>query len=98
MKKYVIDTNVFIESISPKIPYHIIFQSLIDVKFQPCISNENLLEYKAITSQFKTLTQHLLITRHTRLHEPILYLIHKIHLQCLFFLRCCHVIIIHVHS
>ncbi len=58
MKKYVVDTNVFIESISPKNQYHLIFESLIDGKFVLCISNEILLEYEEIISQ-KYSPQHL---------------------------------------
>lgn len=50
MKKYVIDTNVFIESISPKSRYHLIFSSLVNGKFELCISNEILLEYEEIIS------------------------------------------------
>lgn len=51
MKEYVIDTNVFIESISPRNPYHLIFKSLIDGKFRLFVSNEILLEYEEIISQ-----------------------------------------------
>ncbi len=58
MKKYVIDTNVFIESISPKSQYHLIFTSLINGKFELCISNEILLEYEEIIS-VKYSSQHL---------------------------------------
>jgi len=58
MKKYVIDTNVFIESISPKSQYHLIFTSLINGKFKLCISNEILLEYEEIIS-VKYSSQHL---------------------------------------
>ena len=58
MKKYVINTNVFIESISPKNKYHLIFESLIDGKFDLCISNEILLEYEEIISQ-KYSSRHL---------------------------------------
>ena len=58
MKKYVIDTNVFIESISPKSQYRLIFASLIDGKFELCISNEILLEYEEIISR-KYSSKHL---------------------------------------
>jgi len=51
LKIYVIDTNVFIDSISPRSPYHSFFKSLIDGKFKLCISNEILLEYEEIISQ-----------------------------------------------
>jgi len=51
VKKYVIDTNVFIESIAPKSPYHLIFKSLVEGKFQLYISNEILLEYEEIVCQ-----------------------------------------------
>ncbi len=58
MKKYVIDTNIFIDSISPKSKYHLIFSSLINGKFELCISNEILLEYEEIIS-LKYSSQHL---------------------------------------
>lgn len=58
MKSYVIDTNVFIESISPSSQYHLIFKSLINGKFNLCISNEILLEYEEIIS-IKYSSQHL---------------------------------------
>lgn len=53
--KFVIDTNVFVESISPSSPYHSIFKSLMEGKFSICISNEILLEYEeVITEKFSS--------------------------------------------
>jgi uncharacterized protein len=51
MRRYVIDTNVFIQSISPASPYHLIFTSLTNGSFELCVSNEILLEYEEIISR-----------------------------------------------
>ena len=42
----VIDTNVFVESLSRTSPYHAIFQSLLEGHFFICVSNAILLEYE----------------------------------------------------
>jgi putative PIN family toxin of toxin-antitoxin system len=44
----VIDTNVFVESLSRTSPYHAIFQSLLLGKFSICVSNPIVLEYVEI--------------------------------------------------
>ncbi|MGH7494195.1 MAG: PIN domain-containing protein [bacterium] len=42
----VIDTNVFIESLSRSSPYQAIFQKLVDGGFSICVSTSILLEYE----------------------------------------------------
>ena len=49
--KFVIDTNVFVEAISPNSPYHSIFKSLMEGEFSICISNEILLEYEEVITE-----------------------------------------------
>lgn len=44
----VVDTNVFVESLSRTSPYHEIFQSLLRGKFSICVSNPIVLEYVEI--------------------------------------------------
>ncbi|MDZ7292842.1 MAG: putative toxin-antitoxin system toxin component, PIN family [candidate division KSB1 bacterium] len=46
--RVVIDTNVFVESLSRASPYHSIFQNLVEGNFFICISNPILLEYEEI--------------------------------------------------
>jgi putative PIN family toxin of toxin-antitoxin system len=46
--RVVIDTNVFVESISKTSPYYAIFQSMIDGNLFVCVSNPILLEYEEI--------------------------------------------------
>ncbi|RLB75091.1 MAG: putative toxin-antitoxin system toxin component, PIN family [Deltaproteobacteria bacterium] len=46
--KVVIDTNVWIESISKKSRFHLIYKSFLDGKFRLLLSNEILLEYEEI--------------------------------------------------
>lgn len=61
--KLVIDTNVFIESISPKNRFNTLFKSLIEGQFHLYISNEILLEYEEVISQkCKPITQDLFFT------------------------------------
>lgn len=48
--KVVVDTNVFVESLSRTSPYHAIFQNLVDGRFFICFSNPILLEYQEILS------------------------------------------------
>jgi uncharacterized protein len=48
MLKTVIDTNVFLESLSTTSPYHKIFQELLKGNITLCISNEIFLEYEEI--------------------------------------------------
>lgn len=45
MMKLVIDTNVMVESITSRSPYHKIFRSLAEGRNQLVVSNEILLEY-----------------------------------------------------
>jgi len=47
----VIDTNVLVESITSKSPYHKIFRSIVDGKHNLLISNEILSEYYEIFSR-----------------------------------------------
>lgn len=46
--RVVIDTNVFVESISRTSPYHSLFRNLLSGNFFICISNSVLLEYEEI--------------------------------------------------
>lgn len=56
--KVVIDTNVWIESISKKSRFHPIYKSFLDGKFNLLLSNEILLEYEEIiTSHCKYIDQ-----------------------------------------
>ena len=48
MKRIVLDTNVFLVSISSKSNLHWIFENLINGKFTLCISTDILLEYAEI--------------------------------------------------
>ena len=44
--KIVLDTNVFLVSLAEHYKYHWIFQSLIEGKYELCVSTEILLEYQ----------------------------------------------------
>lgn len=56
--KVVIDTNVWIESISKRSRFHPIYKSFLDGKFKLLLSNEILLEYEEIiTSHCKHIDQ-----------------------------------------
>ncbi|NHE59351.1 putative toxin-antitoxin system toxin component, PIN family [Cyclobacterium sp. GBPx2] len=48
MPKIVLDTNIFLVSLSRKSPYHWVFKNFIQGKFQLCVSNEILSEYAEI--------------------------------------------------
>lgn len=48
--KIVLDTNVFLVSLPSQHQYHWIFQSIIQDKFDLCISTDILLEYQEIVS------------------------------------------------
>ena len=47
-KKYVIDTNIFLISLTSRSPYHSIFTELIKGNFDLLVSNDILLEYEEI--------------------------------------------------
>lgn len=49
--KVVIDTNVLLVSIPKKSKYRLIFDYLIDMKYDLVVSNEILFEYEEIISQ-----------------------------------------------
>ena len=49
--KLVIDTNIFVASISSKSKYHWIFQTLQNKQFDICVSNDILIEYIEIIQQ-----------------------------------------------
>lgn len=51
MKKVVIDTNVFLVSISSKSKYHWIFEALLNEEFFLCVTTEILDEYAEIIEQ-----------------------------------------------
>ncbi len=46
--KYVIDTNIFVISLTSRSPYHFIYTELIKGNFDLLVSNEILLEYEEI--------------------------------------------------
>ncbi|NCO54842.1 MAG: putative toxin-antitoxin system toxin component, PIN family [Bacteroidetes bacterium CG02_land_8_20_14_3_00_31_25] len=46
--KYVIDTNIFVISLTSRSPYHYIFSELINGNFELLVSNDILLEYEEI--------------------------------------------------
>jgi predicted nucleic acid-binding protein len=49
-RRFVIDTNVLLVSISSKSQYHWIFQGLIDQEFEIAITTDILSEYEEIIS------------------------------------------------
>lgn len=49
--KIVLDTNVFLVSLSPHHKYHWVFQAIIDGTIDICVSTEILLEYQEIISE-----------------------------------------------
>jgi uncharacterized protein len=49
--KVVIDCNILVMCLSSKSPYHIIYQSLVQGKFNLVLSSEILLEYQEILQQ-----------------------------------------------
>jgi putative PIN family toxin of toxin-antitoxin system len=49
--KIVLDTNILLVSIAKKSPYRVIFDALLDGKFELIISNEILSEYAEIITQ-----------------------------------------------
>ena len=49
--KVVIDCNILVICLSSKSPYHIIYQSLIQGKFNLVLSSEILLEYQEVLQQ-----------------------------------------------
>ncbi|MCA0364424.1 MAG: putative toxin-antitoxin system toxin component, PIN family [Bacteroidetes bacterium] len=51
MKKVVIDTNVFLVSISSKSKYHWIFEAILNENFFLCVTTEILDEYAEIIEQ-----------------------------------------------
>lgn len=46
--RLVLDTNVFLVALAPNFKYHWLFQSLLQGKYNLCITNEILLEYEEI--------------------------------------------------
>lgn len=53
MKRYVLDTNVLVASISSRSPHHWIWQTLIYEKgFQLCVTTEILQEYEEVLQRF----------------------------------------------
>lgn len=46
--RVVVDTNVFVESLSRTSPYHAIFQHLLQGSFFVCVSTSILLEYEEV--------------------------------------------------
>lgn len=48
---FVIDTNVFVASLSRTSPYHWVIESLLNEVFEICYSNEVLLEYEEVLTQ-----------------------------------------------
>lgn len=51
MENVILDTNVFLVSISRKSPFHWIFRGLIDEKHELCVTTEILLEYEEIITR-----------------------------------------------
>jgi len=51
MNKVVLDTNVFLVSISSKSKYHWILKNLLDGKYTLCVTTDILAEYAEIISQ-----------------------------------------------
>ncbi|MCU0390503.1 MAG: putative toxin-antitoxin system toxin component, PIN family [Thermoflexibacter sp.] len=51
MEKVVLDTNVFLVSISSKSKLHWLFKSLLDSEYTLCVSTDILLEYAEIIEQ-----------------------------------------------
>ena len=49
--KVVIDCNILVMCLSSKSPYHIIYQSLVQGKFNLVLSSEILLEYQEVLQQ-----------------------------------------------
>ena len=49
--KVVIDCNILVMCLSSKSPYHIIYQSLVQGKFDLVLSSEILLEYQEVLQQ-----------------------------------------------
>ena len=48
--KIVLDTNVFLVSLPSHSKYHLIFQSIVNAKFELYVSNEILTEYEEVVS------------------------------------------------
>ena len=47
----VLDTNILLVAISPRSPYHWIFDAFINEKFNLCVTTDILLEYEEIISK-----------------------------------------------
>ncbi len=49
--RVILDTNVFLVSVSSRSPYHWIFQDLLDSRYELFITNDILLEYEETLSE-----------------------------------------------
>ncbi len=56
MMRIVLDTNVLVASISRRSPYHWVWQSFIQGKYQLCITTDILEEYAEIIERFFSVT------------------------------------------
>lgn len=71
----IIDCNIFVMCLTSASPYHIIYQSLVNGKFQLVISNEILLEYEEVIQQkYSVATAKSFITLLNELHN-----VHYVH-------------------
>ena len=52
--KIVIDTNILLVCISDRSPYHLIFKSFIEQKFDLCVTTEILNEYAEIFARYSS--------------------------------------------
>jgi uncharacterized protein len=62
--KIVLDTNILLVSVSNRSPFHLIFKSFIERKFELCVTTEILDEYSEILSEHSSqyLEQYVLDT------------------------------------
>jgi putative PIN family toxin of toxin-antitoxin system len=49
--RFVIDTNIFVSALSATSPHHWVIDSLLDEKFEICISHDIVLEYEEVLTR-----------------------------------------------
>jgi putative PIN family toxin of toxin-antitoxin system len=52
--RIVIDTNILLVSVSDRSPYHLIFKSFIEERYEICVTTEILDEYAEILSKYSS--------------------------------------------
>lgn len=54
--RVVLDTNVILNALSPKLPYRVVLQNLLSGDYELCVTTEILLEYEEKITEFYSLS------------------------------------------